>query len=111
MPMLRLFGGTFVPRVEDGPVAEGDVALVGGLEAGDAAQCRGLAASARAEEDEELSGLDLDVETVDRGRRDLASEPLRQSFDAHVCHDVCFRFGICGSGRRCVRSRMIWRST
>ena len=68
MPMLRLFGGTLTPRAasKTTSLAERDPPCVGRLEAGDAAQRRRLAAAARAEQDEELALLDLEVEVVDR---------------------------------------------
>ncbi len=72
--------------VEHGAVAERDRPGVGRLEACDAAQRRRLAAAARPEEDEELALLDLEVEVVDRGRRRLAAEALRQALDAYVRH-------------------------
>ena len=88
MPMLRLSGLrlSFVDGVEDVAVAEGDPALVGRLEPGEAAQRRRLAAAARAEQDEELALLDLEVEVVHRGRRRLAGEPLGEPLDAQVGH-------------------------
>jgi hypothetical protein len=74
-----------VPRgVEDRTVAERDRTGVGGLEAGKAAERRRLAAAARPEEDEELAGLDLEIEVVDRDRRRLAGEPLGEALDAYA---------------------------
>ena len=88
MPMLRLSGEQVDPAggVEHRGVAEGDLALAGRLEPGEAAQRGGLAAPARTEEDEELALLDLEVEVVDGLGRWLAVEVLGQAFDADVGH-------------------------
>ena len=48
---------------------DADVALVGLLEPGEHAQRRGLAAPARAEQREELAGLDVEVDGVDGDHR------------------------------------------
>jgi hypothetical protein len=74
-----------VPRgVVDSAVAERDRAGVGRLEAGETAKRRRLAAPAGAEEDQELAGFDLKVEVVDRDRRRLAGEALREARDAYA---------------------------
>jgi len=70
--------------VEDVALAERDRAGVGCLEAGETAKGRGLAAAAGAEQDEKLPGLDLEVEVVDRDRRRLAGEALREARDAYA---------------------------
>ena len=73
--MFRLFGPTLTPDapVEHRVLADRDAALLGRLEPGDAAERGRLAAAARAEQDEELAGLDDQVEIVDRHRRRLAA--------------------------------------
>ena len=57
MPMSRPIGGTKMPASASNTTgsAIGDAAGVGRLEAGDAAQRRGLAAAGRAEQREELA--------------------------------------------------------
>ena len=68
---------------------DADVALVGLLEAREHPQRRGLAAAARPEEREELAGLHVEVERVDRDR---GAEPLgdvgeldRPALAGHAC--------------------------
>src|SRR4029077_4804825 len=53
----------------DDPVAQGDLAGVGLLEAGHETERGRLAAAARAEQREDLAALDLQRHAVDRGRR------------------------------------------
>ena len=53
------FGGT------DQDIADGDLAAVGSLQTGDAAQERGLARAAEPEQDEELLVADIDADAVD----------------------------------------------
>src|SRR5581483_8630180 len=70
--------------VEGDAVSERDRSRVGGLEPGEAPEDRRLATAARTEEDQELSGLDLEIEVVDRDRRRLAGEALQQALDAYL---------------------------
>jgi hypothetical protein len=79
-------------RVEHVAVAEGDAPLVGCLQAGHAAQRGGLAAAARAEQDEELALLDLEVQVVHRRRRRLSGEALGQPLDAQLGHNWSLTF-------------------
>jgi hypothetical protein len=72
--------------VEDGAVAEGDLALLRRLEAGDATQRRRLAAPTRPQQDEELTLFDLELEVVDRRRRRLTAESLRKASNAYIGH-------------------------
>src|SRR4029450_7717267 len=96
IPTLRLFGGTltrggaFFRRhvdaacgVEDRSLPKCDPPLVRLLQPGDAAERRGLAATARAEQDEELAWLDFEVEVVDGRRGRLAAEALREPLNAY----------------------------
>src|SRR5205823_12659323 len=73
--------------VEEDPVAEGDLSFLGRLEPGDAAQRRRLPAPRRAEEHEELAGVDVEVEVVDRDDARLAAETLGQAVDTNA-HEV-----------------------
>ena len=88
MPILRLLGGTSMRcgRVEHDPVSERDVSFVCGLEPREAAKRGGLSAPARPQQDEELAGLDLEIERVDRGRRRLAAEALGEPADRDARH-------------------------
>ena len=63
MAMSRILGR----QVGDVAVADQDLARVDLLEAGEHAQGRGLAAAGRADEDEELAVVDLQVQLVERG--------------------------------------------
>src|SRR5215208_2001336 len=81
--------------VEDGAVAEGDLALFRRLETGDATQRRRLAASTRPEQDEELTLVDLEIEVVDSGRRRLPAESLREASNAYIRHVAPPSFEVC----------------
>jgi hypothetical protein len=72
--------------VEHRPVTERDATRVRRLQARKAAQRGRLPAAARAEEDEELALLDLEVEIVHGRRRRVALELLPQTFGLHVGH-------------------------
>ena len=68
--MSRSFGG----HVVDDPVADEDLAVGDVLEPREAAQRGGLAAARRADQDQELAVVDLQVEVVDGD--DVLAVPL-----------------------------------
>ena len=83
MPRPRRLGGTLMRagRGEQHRIAEPDFAAVGHFEAGDAAQQRGLAASGRAEQGEEVAILDRQAHAVERRAVALAAALApRESF-------------------------------
>jgi len=85
--------------VEDGLLAEPERSTVGRLEARDATECRGLAASARPEEDEELAVVDHEVKPLDH---DIPAVLLGQAVDRHTRH--C-RTPLRACRARCARRR------
>ena len=92
--MSRLWVGRLsrAAHVQHDIVAERDGAVLGVLEAGDAAQQRRLPAAARPEQHQQHAVVDREVDTVDRHDLVLAGIDLQQILDPQRLHNPTYIF-------------------
>ena len=99
--VLEHHGDVALPRRIPGRLlaADQDAAVVGLLEAGDAAQRRGLAAARGAEQADELSLLDLERDAVDGGEVAVALPDAAQlEIELRPCHHLERMSQVSGQG-------------